>query len=347
MHVHAGDPLYRYNELEYKWVTEDSWTYRLQFGLPPAPADYEAAGPWLLRFEGVDTVAEVRLNGKALGTTNSSFIRYTFELDEEALAPTGNVLEVEIQPAMQAASQLRALSGYPIPESEYIMTWANDSGRNFIRKPAADFGWDWGPAFVPAGLPGRVLLSRLSALGEVADVLVYQTHDREQGSVSIDVVSYIKRVAAPCEALLSISLSGQEAVQVPVSLQAGSNKVVQTLVVSEPQLWWPVGLGEAHLYGLQVLLQQPGGADGSRTRVVSSQARRVGLRTVELVEEPVVVQEGQPASEGLSFYFRVNGRPLFVRGANLIPFSVFGDQTLDDMEWTLQSAVDANMNMIR
>lgn len=339
-----SDPLYRFNELEYQWVTEDSWVYSTE--LPLQSHAESAGGPWLLRFDGIDTVAEVRLDGHVLGQTDSFFQSYTFELPEGALDARAGVaeaagprLEVEIKPALAEAGKRRAESSYPIPETTFFHTWTNDSGRNFLRKPASDFGWDWGPAFIPSGLPGRVTLLRLSPLGEVAGVLVHQQHAEDGSSVRLDVSTRISRVAASSKAVLTLSLEGQEPLHTPISLEAGDNVLTHTITVDKPALWWPAGMGEAVLLSLCVELHKATEDDSKQP--VSQLTRKIGLRHVELVEEPVA------GSEGLSFYFKVNGRPLFVRGANLIPFAVFGDQSEEDMDWVLTSAVEANMNMVR
>jgi beta-mannosidase len=147
--TYVPDPFYRYNELKYRWVTEDSWIYSTE--LPRQPKGEGDDTPWLLRFESIDTVAEVRLNGQVLGRTDSFFQTYTFEVPQGVLdthggepssADSGGVsLEVEIRPANGEAALRRAQSSYPVPETTFVNTWTNDSGRNFVRKPAFDWGW--------------------------------------------------------------------------------------------------------------------------------------------------------------------------------------------------------------
>jgi beta-mannosidase len=66
----------------------------------------------------------------------------------------------------------------------------------------------------------------------------------------------------------------------------------------------------------------------------------LGLRTVELVREKDDI--------GVSFYFKVNGHPVFMKGANVIPNDIFLDRvTPEKYEYILKSARDANMNMLR
>jgi beta-mannosidase len=148
------------------------------------------------------------------------------------------------------------------------------------------------------------------------------------------------------------------------------------LLVDAPTLWWPRGYGEQALYELRASLvpcaaatpvptmtpvptaaAAAGDGRGSdaeeasacvpTTAPMSSLRQRVGLRTVELVEEPALPPaEGLPS--GTSFYFRVNGVPIFAKGSNLIPLDVFAPrETRERARWLLSLAAAANMNMVR
>ncbi|MBN2348071.1 MAG: glycoside hydrolase family 2 protein, partial [Bacteroidales bacterium] len=103
--------------------------------------------------------------------------------------------------------------------------------------------------------------------------------------------------------------------------------------IKNPKLWWPNGLGEQNLYTVEIQLLKD-------NAILSQKSSRIGLRTIEVVQEP--------DSIGKSFYFKVNGHPVFMKGANYIPQDIFVDRvTPDHYKKLIQSAVDANMNMIR
>ena len=106
---------------------------------------------------------------------------------------------------------------------------------------------------------------------------------------------------------------------------------------SEVELWWPNGHGEQPLYDLYVILSIVD--DDGALLEAKTEHRRVGFRTVQLVQEPL--------SQGLSFYFKVNGEPIFMKGSNWIPANVipkYDDYYYRDL---LYSAKEAHMNMLR
>ena len=100
------------------------------------------------------------------------------------------------------------------------------------------------------------------------------------------------------------------------------------------ETWWPNGYGDQRLYDLRVVIE-----DGDLNVVDDKHHRRVGFRTVELVQEPL--------SQGLSFYFKVNGKPIFMKGSNWIPANVLGKYNKNDYLDLLWSAKEAHMNMLR
>jgi beta-mannosidase len=334
------DPLYRYNEKKYVWVTKERWVYSTTLDMSSYPVSAsDASAPWLLRFDGVDTVANVTWNGKPLGSPRSMFVAFTYEIPGAWLSADGlNKVEVAIEPAMEYTAGLRDQTPYSIPEVLFYNTWPGYSAKNFVRKPSSDFGWDWGPAFIPVGIVGDVRLMK-SSVGQLEDVLVFQEHHAD-GSVTLTVKSIVANVPKDgASAKLTVALSelgdGKGTTRT-VQLAGGENEFIDTLTMPKPELWWPVGLGQPRLYRLTVTLAY---ADGT---VAVVKEKNVGFRTIEVVETPV---EG---SEGLSFFFKVNGVEVFVKGANLIPFHVFYNQaTHEEMDWILQSSVDANMNMVR
>jgi len=343
--------------------------------------DYNAN--WLLQFDGIDTIANITWNGKHLGKAESMFLRYIYIVTPDFLDPTGiNTLEVTIKPgeltpllpllmatiilikalptptlnhpsyfffffsfyclkllllAMEYTADAKASSPYEIPEVVFYNTWPKWAGKNFLRKTSSDFGWDWGPAFVPAGIIGDVTLFK-SSIGELEDVLVKQTPVGDD--VTLTVTTIMGSVPLLVPFLLEIDLLDEKGDKVvPTILHAkqlvpGENTFTHDIIVPKPTLWWPVGLGKPTLYKLTVTAKYGNGV------VSQTKTKNVGFRTIKVVEEPI------DGSDGLSFYFEVNGVPVYSKGANLIPFHVFLNQrTTEEMEWILQSSVEVRISL--
>ncbi|CAM9099598.1 unnamed protein product [Ectocarpus fasciculatus] len=350
----ADDPLYRYNELNMSWVAlEKCWQYE------SSPFSLSPNGDWNLRLKGVDTMGSIYLNGKLIGETNNAFRSFTFAVSaRDHMIADGNVLLIVLHGATQYVSGQAADYPYEVPETENYNVWAEPSHRNFIRKPGSDFGWDWGPAFIPAGIYGGVEFFQSSA-GVLENIIVHQVFaDDKFSSTNVDVSVDIAAVSVASEIVATVYLdgalqfSGRYAVEASTSVDHSSTVALGTILIKDPILWWPRGFGDAHLYELQVVYESAAGGRATRQQLT----RKIGLRTVELVQDPIESEEevGRLGGRSLysvpaaSFYLKINGVPIFAKGANFIPMDVFPNRvSKQDRAYMLHSAVASNMNMVR
>ena len=309
-----ADPYWRDTETSLDWIHESEWTATKHFDL----AEIEG-GHWTLSFDGVDCVADISLNGTLLGRVENRFLRHDFEVGH-ILTAGENCLEVHFLSSSAEAVRKAAASPYPVP-------YSTDNNRlphyNFLRKPQCDAGWDWNIALSPLGLCGPVTLRR-NQLARLDDVMVRQTH--HNGGVTLEIDLHYTAFAAGTLATGALC-DGQSASQT-VQVWPGSGRTRLSLTLDTPQFWWPAGHGSQPLYDLELSLGE------------DTATRRIGLRTVELVTDADDI--------GSRFAFKVNGREIFMRGANWIPADALPARaTPDAVRDRLTSAVEANMNMIR
>jgi len=351
-----GDPLYRDNDKNYEWVAGLNWTYTATFDLASAGmlSQYAAVQ---LECDGIDTVAALLLNGRAVGATNDMHLRYTFDV-RDLLQATGNVLTVSIQSPLGYAAALAAAYPYPVPHDQHS---GSRGEYNMIRKTASDFGWDWGPAFAGSGVwqPLRLVAFQAARLQQV---LVLQSHEAQTehtqadapAAVQLRVQAFVRTAddasAGSLQGRLCVNVSspdgsGREvasacaAVLLPAQADLlGQRLASLTLQVpaAAVQLWWPLGYGAQVLYPLLASYTDAAGA-------VSNITQQVGLRTTQLVRET-----GPAGQDGKSFYFRVNGVPVWLKGANSVPFSSFAGAVSDaNVTSVLRALVQAGGNTLR
>jgi len=191
----SGDPLYRFNEREYNWVGLENWTFIASFELRnDVPADralLTTARP-VLDLEGVDTVATITLNGVRIGEANSAFLRWRYALPAGLLREGANRLEVAFVAAGHYANAQRELYPYEVPFTNYYHLPPEPFHRNFVRKTPSDFGWDWGPAFIPCGITGS---ARLHNGGVSLDGVRLEQHLNDAGAATM----VVRPVLAPRE----------------------------------------------------------------------------------------------------------------------------------------------------
>ncbi|KAM9356449.1 beta-mannosidase isoform 2-T2 [Pholidichthys leucotaenia] len=262
----------------------------------------------VLVFDGVDTIATISLNGVVVGKTDNMF-----------------------------SERRNAHSSYTVPPECPPDVQKGECHVNFIRKEQSSFSWDWGPSFPTMGLWKGVRLEGhdILQLIRVSSVpLCY--HNVSQWTVQIELLIDAVQTTN-VQVVLSIpELHAEETF--PTRFPQGKTKNSFTLHInsgSQVKLWWPRGHGDQPYYNVAV----KGFQDGF---LILRAESKVYFRTVELIQEPII------GSPGLSFYFLINGKPIFLKGSNWIPAHSFQDQvTPAVLKNLLQSAVDANMNALR
>jgi beta-mannosidase len=305
------DPFWGTNELELQWIEERDWEYRARFVVPPVLLAEEVVE---LVADGLDTVATVRLNGCQVARTENMFLGHHWNV-KRLLRPGKNELHVRFGSAMRYIRTHR--TGHRPRE-------LNDPvGRcTVIRKQQCQFGWDWGPRFVTAGIWRDLRLEGWTG-NRLKSVRVTQDH-RPDGRVRLRLAPELARPDRNAVCRWRLTLDGKAVV-------AGTGAEI---TIRQPQLWWPNGQGAQPLYRLEVGVTLDDG------RVIGPWMRRIGLRTVGL--------DRHADRWGESFQFVVNGRPVFAKGANWIPAHSFvAGLTRADYARDLRSAAAAHMNMLR
>jgi len=316
-----SDPFFADEEKRVQWVAERDWEYQSEFRVDPALSKEERL---FLVCDGLDTLAEVYLNDHLLGKTDNMFRQWRWEVSE-ALREGENTLRIIFRAPLTYIRQQQAAS--PLPGGGDI------PGGPHLRKAPCQWGWDWGPKLPPIGIWKEMRLEgyRQARLEEV--------HVRQRvGEKALVAVRAGVQAWEEAEVELACTLRAPDGAvyRARQALQRcpGQPLAVEARIeVPEPQLWWPNGYGDQPLYRLEVRLEQ-GGA------LLDSRQYQVGLRTVTLRREP--------DQWGESFYFMVNGVPVFAKGADWIPADSFPTRlTQGHLEKLISAAAEAHMNMLR
>jgi beta-mannosidase len=311
---HITDPYWRDTETSLDWVHEDEWEVERSFDFTGDPAKRHS-----LTLSSVDCHALVFLNGAQVGSCDNQFLRWDFDVSD-ALKVGENRLKIHFLSNTKVAADKAAASTIPIP---FQTTNNRIPHYNYLRKTQCHAGWDWNIALCPLGVYGDVTLHEISDL-RMDDVAVRQIHEGK--SVTVETEVYFHAFEAG-KTTLTLELCGENT-DVEVSFYPGKNSATASVVIDNPELWWPVGFGQQVLHNLTVSL-------GNLSR-----SKRVGLRHVEL--------DTSADDIGNRFAILVNGREIFMRGANWIPADALPERiTPEVVRDRLQSALDANMNMIR
>ncbi|MBN2114980.1 MAG: glycoside hydrolase family 2 protein [Anaerolineales bacterium] len=317
------DPFVADNELKVMWVAETDWEYRRTFSMDAALAAEENI---ILVCDGLDTIADVYLNGIYLGHAENMFRRWEWNVKGILRAGENELRILFASPVRYITArqaQLPLQGGGDIP------------GGPHLRKAPCHWGWDWGPKLPPIGVWKDIRLEGYSVRFE--DVHVRQEHDSVRVAISAEI-QVNTPATLPLTASLKVTAPDGQEWQVEDSLLSlyanGEEKIVNLKSeIENPQLWWPNGYGSQPLYEVEVTLK-----DGET--VLDQRNYKIGLRTLELRQEP--------DQWGKEFTFYVNGVRLFAKGADWIPTDSLPTRiTEPHLEMLIKAAVDANMNMLR
>ncbi len=317
------DPFYGTNEAKLQWISSADWEYRTRIDLPSTLVTKQHLE---LVFDGLDAYALVYLNDKLVLTANNQF--RVWRIDAKPYVKSGsNELRV-VFPAQDKAAEAIAKRDPWYPRNTV-------PARSYVRKAAYEHGWDWGPTFITSGIWRPVRFEGWDAI-RIADFHVKQT-DVSAATAHLLAEAEIE-ASADTKATLEVASTapvgavGPHTITQNVLLHRGKNIITVPLEITKPLLWFPAGYGAQPLYNFAATVRIDNRAD---KRMV-----RIGLRSLVLRRE---VDEW-----GRSFEFIVNGIPIFAKGADIIPSDNFANRvTPEKYRSMLQSAKDANMNMVR
>ncbi|MEM6331986.1 MAG: sugar-binding domain-containing protein [Planctomycetota bacterium] len=330
------DPYVADHEPLTHWIGRCDWRYRTTLTLDAALISEDRVE---LIFDGLDTLATIKLNGRVVGESKNMHVRQRFDI--KAVAREGdNDLEIRFDSARAYIDAMDAELG-PRPKVGHGSNAA--MSHNMIRKMACNFGWDWGPQLITCGVwrPGRVEAWSGARLGDVRPLV--RRADTEAAELEVRVDVDLVEGSAP---RLDCTLEDPAGTPVAkVSALATTGEASMLLRVDQPQLWWPVDYGQQPRYRLRVALNHDG------TTRPQTATCLVGLRTVELCTDADDKPIQQPVAElgqGESFYLQINGQRVFCKGANWIPDDCFPHRvTPQRYRQRIDQALEANMNMLR
>lgn len=318
------DPFYGTNENETQWVGDRNWEYNLYF----EQASLDPQRAYRLNFRGLDTYAKVYLNDSLLLTADNMF--RSWQVPVSTLLKEGtNHLRVAFTAPVSALEERIADFPYALNK-----TAINDTGNprmaNFARKAQFQFGWDWGLRLVTQGIWRPVYLESWEH-ARLEEVQYFQEEVKTAVARMTVKVKLDRRSPGAYE--LRVRDQNTRRLYAKRALTATEKEVAFNFQIDQPQLWWPNGHGEPHRYHLTCELWYNG-------ELLDTQENKIGIRTVELVQ--------RPDEYGTSFYFKVNGRPIFTKGASYIPQDIMLTRITPEQKTTLlQQAQAANFNLIR
>ena len=314
------DPFYRDNEMQALALMENDFYYTRTCSVPE---DLFDCSELLLRCEGLDTVAEIRINGVTVGRADNMHRTWEYDVREFLKAGENEITVILYSPTRyireayaksRADGSSDAMTGFPL-----------------LRKAHCMFGWDWGPRLPDAGIWRDIMIIGVEK-ARIRDVFVRQNHENGKVSCSFDT----NLLPAGGEICASASGSG---LRVEVTLTAPDGRAMKAegesclIEVDDPQLWWPAGFGGQPLYSACVRLM-----DGEKE--LDRWEKRIGLRTMTVRREK--------DQWGESFCHCVNGVDIFAMGSDYIPEdNLLPRVNPERTRRLLEDARAANMNTIR
>lgn len=315
------DPFYRDNELKLLPLMENDFAYSRSFSVTE---ELLASDEVILRFDGIDTLADIYVNGTLTGSAYNMHRIWEYDI-RSSLREGENELKVVIHSPTR----------YIKEENEKVYTGGSHecmSGFPHLRKAHCMFGWDWGPRLPDAGIFRDV---KLLGIKESRIDSVYITQIHEEGRVTLDFDVSLELFTAQDETQVKITVVSPDGTKSGSRLlEESGEKENDRIIIEQPALWWPRGYGEQPLYTVRAELLN------SRGEMLDVWERRIGLRTMTVNTEK--------DQWGNCFAHEVNGIKIFAMGADYIPEdNILERVTEERTRKLLNDAAAANHNCIR
>lgn len=323
------DPFYGTNEQKIQWVEDKDWEYKTSFTVTPEQLNRDAAQ---LLLEGLDTYADVYLNGSLLLKADNMFVGYTLPV-KPILRVGENFLHIYFHSPIRQTLPQYASNGFNYPAD-------NDHHEKhlsvFSRKAPYSYGWDWGIRMATSGVwrPAKIRFYDVATINDYYAKQLSLTDQVAKISNELEVENILSH-AVEAEVKIVATLEGKSEMITSqhVTLQPGINHIRIPSEIASPMRWMPNGWGNPVLYDFSAQVISNG-------RTVAEQSHRIGFRTVRLINEK--------DKDGESFYFEVNGIPMFAKGSNYIPQDALLPAVTTERYQTLFRDIrEANMNIVR
>lgn len=327
-HQLIHDPFYGEEEKHVQWVDKVNWVYQTTLDVDK---DLLGNDHIKLVFHGLDTYTDIAINGQSVYKTENMFRRYTMDV-KKYLHQGENTLQVTFESPINRDIMKPLTTGvnYPADNDDSQLGGVGQHKLSvFARKAPYHYGWDWGPRFVTSGIWKPVELVAYSA-AKIEDVYVNQKEVSEEYAQLLISIEIEASRSMSVDCLLQY---GDIRKHITCDLQKGTNHLEVPVNLTHPRLWWSRGLGEAYRYNVQVSVSR-------NKQVIDTTTFKHGIRKVALVRDH--------DEHGQTFYLKLNDVPVFCKGANHIPNDSFIPRvTKERYEHEINSAVEANMNMLR
>lgn len=334
------DPYYGMNELDALKLMEQDFHFQTTVVLTKEQLEMDFL---LLRFDGIDTLADIYLNDEYLGHCDNMHRIWEFD-----------ILEAAKEGANQLTIVLHSPTKFIQQENEKVYTGgAHECMKGFphLRKAHCMFGWDWGPRLPDAGIfrDVSILCGKKARIEQVYitqnwgnELCMDDVEGTDTKTSDIDSVTVVFDVTA--ESFMDWK-GVEDGLVYKTALYDPEEKLIavkssltdedwDNIVVEHPQKWWPNGYGKQPLYTVEVILEDEEGNQ------LDFYVRRIGLRTMTV---------NQDKDEwGECFAHEVNGVKIFAMGADYIPEdNLLSRVTKERTRKLLEEAVEANHNSIR
>ena len=327
------DPFYQDNDTRLQWIGLTDWEYQGTFDAAAATLAHEHVD---LVFEGLDTFADVYVNGQAVLHSDNMFRRWRVPAKGLLKAGPNTVHVIFHSPVESMIPKVKALP-YQLPSvtSHNTGNEENVATAPYTRKAAYQYGWDWGPRYVTEGIWQPIRVETWDILHLDNFHIQQQRVDKDAAALTADLEIEASRSTTASVEIAYAGLSGApvEPIRQIVQLDPGVNRVSVPIHIAKPKLWYPAGYGPQDRYRFSAVVRIG--------RETAAQANlKTGLRSIELRREVT--------KSGKSFECIVNGIAVFAKGADVIPFDSFPNRVTPEVHRKiLQAARDAHMNMVR
>jgi beta-mannosidase len=270
----------------------------------------------------------VYLNDSLILKADNMFVGHTVAA-KKYLKPGENKLRIYFHSAVNVGMEKLKKVPYLIMAANEIAP-ENERSNVFTRKAPFHYGWDWGPRLVTCGIWKPVKITGWNDL-KLSDLYIKPIRvSAEKANYTVSSTVLASEIT---DATVEIWVDNQKVATKRASFSKGESETSLEFSIDKPELWWTRGLGGQKLYMVEMRLVK-------NDVTIQTLQHRLGVRTVELSREK--------DASGTSFTFKVNGVPVFMKGANYIPSDIFTTRnTVENYKRVVQDAVDANMNMIR